>query len=344
MKIMRFFITPKNNRGIALLITLSVMTIIIAFALELSQSVRATLISVASGHRDRMTLSYMAAGGIQVTMGLLSKNKELDAVHAIQEDFMISDAITDAMESIPFENGKLSIQVIDEKAKIQINALFKDGKEVGDQINLLHNFLLPRIEKDKKNSIEISSVIERIIERLDPSDDRVSLGQSKDKTAKGPFIDLGELTQIKGVTPELIKTLGGFEELSKNITVYGGTSPTGSGSAPTGDSKKKNVIYDGKININTAELPILTALVGDPKVAQDIYKFREEMKDDQYVPDWYRQFPLNQNVITNISDFFRIEATATMNDVRLKATAVVHREQNKKTGKWTCKILSWQTS
>jgi general secretion pathway protein K len=333
---------PKNNRGIALLITLSVMLIIIAFALELSQSVRATLISVASGHRDRMTLSYMAAGGIQVTMGLLAKNKELDAVNAIQEDFVISDAITEAMESIPFENGKLSVQVIDEKAKIQINALFKDGKEVGDQINLLRNFLEPRIEKDKKNSMEISSVIERIIERLDPSDDRVS--QSKDNTGKGPFIDLGELTQIKGITPELIKTMGGFDELSKYITVYGATSPTGTGLAPTADSKKKNAIYDGKININTAELPVLTALVGDPKVAEEIYKFREDMKDDQYLPDWYKQFPLNQNLITNLSDFFRIEATATMNDVKLKATAVVHREQNKKSGKWTCKILSWQTS
>lgn len=333
---------PKNNRGIALLITLSVMTIIIAFALELSQSVRATLISVASGHRDRMTLSYMAAGGIQVTMGLLAKNKESDAVNAIQEDFMISDAITEAMESIPFENGKLSVQVIDEKAKIQLNALFKDGKEVGDQINLLRNFLEPRIEKDKKNSMEISSVIDRIIERLDPSDDRVS--QSKDNAGKGPFIELGELTEIKGITPELIRSMGGFDELSKYITVYGATTTTGSGLAPTADSKKKNVIYDGKININTAELPVLTALVGDPKVAEEIYKFREDMKNDQYLPDWYRQFPLNQNLITNISDFFRIEATGTLNDVKLKATAVVHREQNKKTGKWTCKILSWQTS
>jgi hypothetical protein len=32
-----------------------------------------------------------------------------------------------------------------------------------------------------------------------------------------------------------------------------------------------------------------------------------------------------------------------VNDIALAATAVVQRLQDKKTGKWTCKILNYQT-
>jgi len=43
------------------------------------------------------------------------------------------------------------------------------------------------------------------------------------------------------------------------------------------------------------------------------------------------------------SDFFRIESTATLNEVKLTLSAVIHREQDKKTGKWKCRVLSWET-
>lgn len=349
----------------ALLITLTVMTVLIAFSLELSRSVRSTLISVASGHRDRLTLSYMAAGGIQVAMGLLAQHKQDPPEVAVKEDMAISESLSEALESIPFENGKLSVNIGDEMGKFQINALIKfpEGREANDaQVEILKGLIAPKIGKNEKKRTEFETILNRILDFLDSGDDGASRspGETEPDTYRnGPFTDLSELLLIKGITQEFIDGLGGFEELSKYITIYGMTSlKTGAAPSPNTDVKRKNFTFEGKININTAELPILMALLGgNAEMAQAIYEYREEMKQDQYVPDWYKndmipkcpecRMALNElmkrNIITNISDFFRIEANAELHDVKMKVTTVVHREQDQKTKKWTCRILRWQT-
>ena len=65
-----------NNRGIALLITISVTTILVAAALEYNRRARFEVISTAS-IRDRMTLSQVASSGVHVAMALLIKDKGL---------------------------------------------------------------------------------------------------------------------------------------------------------------------------------------------------------------------------------------------------------------------------
>lgn len=66
--------TVKNNRGIALLITISVTTILVAAALEYNRRARFAVISTAAA-RDRLTLSYMASSGVHIAMALLAKDK-----------------------------------------------------------------------------------------------------------------------------------------------------------------------------------------------------------------------------------------------------------------------------
>jgi hypothetical protein len=64
---------------------------------------------------------------------------------------------------------------------------------------------------------------------------------------------------------------------------------------------------------------------------------------------WYKNMAaisgmsLDSNLITMASDFFRIKSEAKVNNSVLAVTAVVQRIQNTETGKWTCKILSWET-
>jgi hypothetical protein len=52
---------------------------------------------------------------------------------------------------------------------------------------------------------------------------------------------------------------------------------------------------------------------------------------------------LDSNLFTMASDFFRIKSEAKVNNSVFVATAVVHRQQHAETGKWTCKIISYQT-
>ena len=87
---------------------------------------------------------------------------------------------------------------------------------------------------------------------------------------------------------------------------------------------------------------------GNAEMAAEVLKYREEMMADQYIPDWYRNIPglsalVSKGIITNTSDFYRIEAQAELDGVKMKISTVIHREQDKKTGKWTCRILRWQT-
>jgi general secretion pathway protein K len=113
--------------------------------------------------------------------------------------------------------------------------------------------------------------------------------------------------------------------------------------------------YEGKININTADLPVLAAILpmGYEDLAPAIYDYRQETSDAEYVHElsnitWYKNVPgledveIDPDLITIASDFFRIESVAALHKMKIKITAVVKREKNKKTGKWECKVLRWK--
>ncbi len=111
--------------------------------------------------------------------------------------------------------------------------------------------------------------------------------------------------------------------------------------------------FEGKININTAELPVIAALlpVEHVDLAPAIVEYREETSEEQFLHDlsqpmWYKKVPGVQDVtidpalLTTSSDFFRIEAVAVRNKLKVKVTALIQREKNKETGQWYCRILS----
>ena len=75
-----------NNRGIALLITISVTTILVAAALEYNRRARFQVVST-SAVRDRLTLSYVASSGIHVAMALLIQDKGKSQFDSLQEDW-----------------------------------------------------------------------------------------------------------------------------------------------------------------------------------------------------------------------------------------------------------------
>jgi cobyrinic acid a,c-diamide synthase len=81
---------------------------------------------------------------------------------------------------------------------------------------------------------------------------------------------------------------------------------------------------------------------------------RQEAATEKDAPDlsdptWYKDIAgfggmnLDTKLITTASDIFRITSEAKVNDSVLTASAVVQRLKSAKTGKWSCKVLSWQT-
>jgi general secretion pathway protein K len=349
-----------NNRGIALLLTISVTTILVASALEYNRRARYTIISTAAV-RDRLTLSYMAASGVHAAMALLAKDRAETNIDTLQEDWANQERIDELLREIPFDDGELSVTISDEMSKIQVNALvtYPESRNFNEsQRSLWERFLDNfRDEEEIPEESEPVAIINSIKDWLDSGDDEAITGLSGAESyyyqdlspsytsRNGPISDLNDLLLVKGITPKLL--YGGDNEpgIYDFLTVYGMTPGAGT-----------SFRFPGKININTAELPVLIALLPSENVdlAQAFYEWRQEAAAEKDINDfsnltWYKNISgfgninLDTNLLTTASDYFRIVSAASLNNIKMTTTVVIQRLQNAKTGKWQCKILSWET-
>jgi general secretion pathway protein K len=346
----------KNNHGIALLITLSITTVLIAVSLELRRNAGSAVMTTAAA-RDRLTLLHISSSGINAAMAMLIKDKKESEIDSMQEGWADPEKIIEVLNDIPFEDGKVTVSISDELSRIQVNAIvrFPEGRESNDaQMFMWDRFLSYFISQDDLlEEIEPRTIINSVKDWLDSGDDDAITGlngaesdyyQSLDppySSRNGQLTHLDELALIRGITSDLFY---GHEEqpgISRYMTIYGITD---SGA------------YEGKININTAELPVLTALLpsGNEHLAQEIFDYRQEKTDLEYIHDlssstWYKNvsgcedIEIDSNLITTSSDFFRIVSVAKLREMEMTTTAIVQRVKDNESGKWKCKILSWQT-
>lgn len=349
-----------NNRGIALLITISVTTILIAAALEYNRRARFAVVSAAAA-RDRLTLSYMATSGVHAAMALLVKDKSESNSDTLQEDWANPEKIDEMLQEIPFENGKLSVTITDELSKIQVNALvsFPDSRQFNEPQIMLWDRFLRYIgsEDDLKDDSDPVAIVNSVKDWLDSGDDDATTGLSGAESSyyegleapytsrNGPILDLNDLLLIKGITPQLFYGSEQKPGMAGFMTVYG--MATGAGTSFT---------WPGRININTADVPVIAALLGveNQELAQTLSEIRQEAmagKDthDFSNPQWYKEISgfgdvaLNANLITTSSDVFRVKSEAAINETKTSVTAVVQRVQSPESRKWTCKVLDWRT-
>jgi general secretion pathway protein K len=356
----RLLKTINNNRGIALLITISVTTILIAATLEYNRRARFEVISTASV-RDRLTLSYMASSGVQAAMALLLKDKAESNYDSLEEDWANPEKIEEILQEIPFDKGKLTVEITDELSKIQVNALvtFPDSRQFNQAQFMLWERILNVIggEDDLQDDSNPVSIVNSVKDWLDSGDDDATTGLSGAESSyyedqdppyasrNGPMSDLSELLLIKGITPQLYYGKEKDSGLGKYMTVHGISVGAGT-----------TFSWPGRININTADVPVLAAILGteNEELAQAIYDFRKEMGAEKDVhdfssPKWYKNITgfsdvtIDGRLISTSSDVFRIQATASINDIQASVITVVQRIKNPETGKWACKVLSWQT-
>jgi len=350
----------QNSRGIALLITISVTTILIAAALEYNRRARFAVVS-ASAARDRLTLSYMASSGIHAAMALLVKDKSESNFDTLQEDWANPEKIDEMLQAVPFEDGKLSVTITDEMSKIQVNALvrFPESRQFNEPQIMLWDRFLRYIgsEDDLKDDSDPVAIVNSVKDWLDSGDDDATTGLSGAESSyyegleppyasrNGPILDLNELLLIKGITPKLFNGSAEAPGMAGYMTVYGMTPGAGT-----------TYNWPGRININTADAPVLAALLGleNQELAQTLIELRREATTAQEGrdfsnPQWYKEIPgfgdvaVDMNLVTTSSDVFRVKSEASVNEAKTSVTAVVQRVQSPESQKWTCKVLSWST-
>lgn len=350
-----------NHRGAALLLTVTIASILMTVTLALHRKVRSAVVTTA-GTRDRMTLVQMAEGGIHAAMALLVRDKMISTIDSLQEDWADSEKVGALLREIPFDAGKLTVVIADERARIQVNALVSPPN--GQTFNELQRQVWERYldgliaQHENFEELETATILNCLKDWMDSKDDDAITGLSGAESdyyenldppsfcRNGPIRHPAELLRIKGITLELYHGTDEIPGLAQHVTVYG-VHP---------QSSPSNLHWDGKININTAPLPVLTSLLPPEvqDVAEAIDEYRTEKESETYrndlsSPTWYKSVPglsgleIPADLITVTSDLFRITASASLNDMKIRVTAVVLRERQQKTGKWVCRVLSWRT-
>jgi len=349
----------ENNRGVALIITLSIIAVLVTATLELNRKARSS-IYVSSVFRERVRLHQMAMSGVHAAIALLIKDKETSDIDSIQEDWADPEKMEALLMELPFDTGKLRLSIQDELGKIQVNALvrYPDGQAFNEsQRRMWEHFLnlaIPAL--DRTDDTAPIPIVNSLKDWLDRGDDDLITGLSGAESEyyldlvppyacrNGPFHDLGELLLVKGITASLFEGVGGIPGISSYMTV-GGMTETSNG----------KFTFNGAININTADLPVIAAILPaeNEHLAQAIFEYRGEMSDGKFVHDlsnpiWYTDAPgcseleIDPKLIQTASDLFRVVVETELKDVILMTEAVVQRVKEKKTGKWHGKILSWQ--
>lgn len=347
-----------NSRGIALLVTVAILSVVVAVSLEMNRRSRSTA-TRAVIEQHRMTLSAMASSGVQAAMAILIRDKAESEIDSIQEAWANPDIVQAVVTELAFETGELSVAIQDEQAKIQVNALVQGpgGRQYNESQRLLWDRFLrvmhTRLSPDEP--FEPDDVICALKDWMDSEDDDALSclnGAESDyymalippyPCRNGPIPHIGDLMRIRGITANLFYGLPNERGISDYITAYRGD-----------DAKLLPLGSFGKININTAEQPVLAAILpsGKEELAQAVVDYRVEMSDSKYIhdlssPSWYKQVPglqgviIDPRLITLSSDLFRIRASARMEHLSVTTTALVHRENDPTSGKYTCRILTW---
>ena len=355
----------RSNKGVAVIMAMGVILLVVTAALELHIDERANMVNAAVS-RDRLTLEEMTRSGIHLAMAVLIKDRIESESDSLQEDWADAEFMAGMVNELGYTEGKLKVAITDEMGKIQINSLvqFPEGSQFNDsQRAMWERFaaaILAVSENEKDQPLEDTdplTIIYSIKDWLDSGDDDAITGLSGAESdyyesldppyacKNGPFDDLSEVRLVKGITPELFNGIGGAAGLEAYLTTYGAEE--------AGDGKFS---YPGRININTADLPVLTALLPpeSAEFAEAIVAYREATSGSLYTNDltqlnWYKNVPglagtsIDENLITVSSQFFRITATATLDQVRLTTTAVIERVKPSETAQWQCKVLNWKS-
>ena len=351
----------QNERGAALMVTLGVVAILLTLALRLAQLTGDAALHT-SAKNDRLAAGELALSGIHLAMLILARDAADNDTDSLQEAWADPDTIQQAVKDLGIDAGSLDLTISDELGKIQLNALLKQfpGHEINtDQQALLERFLLLSLPSNRKDgSGGPAEIVNAIKDWLDSKDDDAVTGLSGAESdyyqaldpprpcANGPFGRVEDLLNVKGMAKEV---LTGPEdkplELGEIFTVYGMSDLKNEG----------RYTFPGKININTAPLPVIAALLPEGKedLAENLAAYREERPGRQapythiLEPGWWEKamvFTEKEKAafdrkITYSSHIFRADCKAVVNHSRVRLSGVIQREKEKETGKWISRMI-----
>ena len=304
----------SDEHGIALLLTLLVLTLLVALILEFDAEARREYRDAAA-FRDNFKATVLARAAVQAARGVLQQDFVKD-----KQTGEFFDAPTD-LWALPITNyaigdGLLTAQIEDEQGKLNLNDLVAGGDPNAKNKKMLRVkrlFELLQINPD---------LVDAIVDWVDPDEKPEPAGaeslyyqtlRPSYRAANAPLQTLLELRLIKGMTPDIIT------KLSKLVTVY----------QPDGQSK---------VNLNTADPLVIQALDSDitQGMAAEIVQARPfktivELDRVSSFEDIGKKLR-PENLYDIKSNLFLARMMVRVNEVTRNATVVLQRDQNTGTG------------
>lgn len=363
----------RNQKGMALIATIAVVAILCVVALEAGRLAK----QAASGtiaENDMFAAREMAISGIHLAMMILAMDGADNEIDSIQEPWADPEQISLAVAAMGLNPENVSLKISDEMGKLQLNALLKQfpGNDFNDaQVVVLERFLTLAAPEDKSDGAGSAvEIVNALKDWLDSMDDDTITGLTGAESnyyesldvpytcANGPLRHISELFLVKGVVDAILSpsyiSQGMDESIQADIkdmfTVYG--------LSEVQNSQENRFSFSGTVNINTAPVAVLAALLpeGRDLNAQDLADYRSEKASlgREYIhtleSGWFEDVialsddekKAFEKVITYSSSVFRADCTAKKNGYQVTLRAVIKREKQDMTGKWSCRILQME--
>jgi len=229
----------RNEKGFALILTLVITALIVALAVELIHQVYVDT-SISRNYRDGQQASLLAESGI------IGGKKLLEFALSGRSYSSLSDTWAKPFK-LDDETGEIEINVAEEDGKINLNGLVQanstfepNTRKILRRLGTLIDHPVPdnawnnlAVWLDAKTPSQFSGEDSPYYMTLKPPY----------KARKGKLMTIGELSMVKGFTPEMVA------DLRPLVTIY---------------SESTAASYS-VININTAPTKVLTAL--DPQMS-----------------------------------------------------------------------------
>jgi len=298
----------SDERGNALLLTLLVLTLMVALILEFDAEARREYRDAAA-FRDNFKATVLARAAVQAARGTLQQ----DFLKDKQAD-QFFDAPTD-LWALPITNyaigdGVLTAQIEDERGKLNLNDLAAGGDPIAKKKRVLRVkrlFELLQINPDLVDAIVDWVDQDEVPEPAGAESIYYQTLRPSYRAANAPLQTLLELRLIKGMTPDIIA------KLSKLVTVY----------PQEGQSK---------VNLNTADPLVLQAL--DPRITQGIAADIVQARPFKTIVDLDRVSSFEdigkelrpQSLYDVKSDLFLARMMVKVSEVTRNATVVLQRD------------------
>ncbi len=321
----------RDNRGMALILTILIISLIVALTLQFNTSMWTNL-HAAANLRDGIKLSCIARSGFNGALAVLYEDASSGNVDTLRETWAHAGIISGSSAYL-FDEGRFLIEIADLSGRIQINQLVdQSGNYVDTQKGLLVRFL-SSAEFDLDDE-EVENIVDAIKDWIDnpDTDDVTGWGGAEDSyyqalekpypCKNAPLEFLEELLLVRGITTELFYGTEERPGISPYLSTHG----------------------DGKININTAAPLVLRALSEriDEDLAEDMVAYREGEDNDLSVSTWYKEVPgmgdvsIPDSLLTISSKYFEITSEGLKGSMSKRIKGVVERKEGK------LQVLSWK--